>query len=303
MASFSQALNDELKRLKLSFSKYCKRDIQPVLLNLPFAEFKKFLLFTLFFKKPEIQDAEFVEFKLPYELLELFERTLKKLKVPVIVNYGTKKIIFTKTDFALVDTEISALLNQESRTIFFQTLFLTLGSINSPCSANYHLEFKFKNKDACFYVQSTLLNYNLDARISKRKDHLLLYIKSFDQIADFLNHLELYKIAEKYTNCKIEREVATSLQRRVNCETANIKKTSEVAAKQVKQINFIFANLETELEPELKRVMNLRLKYPYSSLSELQSEYIRTFKKQINRSYLSNKFIKVKNLYDRLKGR
>lgn len=303
MANSSQLLADELKKLGISFSKYCKQAVSACILKLPFLELKQFLMLALYLKKPANQDNEFYEFKVPYELLELYDTTFKKLNVKAVVNYGSKKVVFGHSDFLAIKPEINTVVTEISKPLFFKTLFLILGSINSPSSANYHLEFKFKNTDSCFFVQKTLLKYNLDARISKRLDHLLLYIKSFDQIVDFLNHSELNKIAERYTNCKIDRELATALQRRVNCETANIKKTSEVAAKQIKQINFIFANLETELDPELERVMKLRLKHPYSSLSELQSIYISTFKKQINRAHLSNKFIKVKNLYDRLKRR
>ncbi len=303
MANSSQLLADELKKLGISFSKYCKQAVFDCILKLPFLELKQFLMLALYLKKPTNQDNEFYEFKVPYELLELYDTTFKKINVKAVVNYGSKKVVFGHSDFLANEPEINTVVTEISKPLFFKTLFLILGSINSPSSANYHLEFKFKNTDSCFFVQKTLLKYNLDARISKRLDHLLLYIKSFDQIVDFLNHSELNKIAERYTNCKIDREVATALQRRVNCETANIKKTSEVAAKQIKQINFIFENLETELDPELERVMKLRLKHPYSSLSELQLIYISTFKKQINRAHLSNKFIKVKNLYDRLKRR
>ena len=303
MANSSQLLADELKKLGISFSKYCKQAVFDCILKLPFLELSQFLMFALYLKKPANQDNEFYEFKVPYELLEHYDTAFKKLKVNAVVNYGSKKVIFAHPDFLAIEPEINTVVTEISKPLFFKTLFLILGSINSPSSANYHLEFKFKNTDSCFFAQKTLLKNNLDARISKRLDHLLLYIKSFDQIVDFLNHSELNKIAERYTNCKIDREVATALQRRVNCETANIKKTSEVAAKQIKQINFIFANLETELDPELERVMKLRLKHPYSSLSELQSIYISTFKKQINRAHLSNKLIKVKNLYDRLKRR
>ncbi len=301
MANSSQLLADELKKLGISFSKYCKQAILACILKLPLPELKQFLMLTLYFKKPASQDNEFYEFKVPYELLELYDTAFKKINIKAVVNYGSKKLIFVHSDFLAIETEINSAVVEISKPLFFKTLFLILGSINSPSSANYHLEFKFKNIESCFFVQKTLLKYNLDARISKRLDHFLLYIKSFDQIVDFLNHSELNKIAERYTNCKIDREVATTLQRRVNCETANIKKTSEVAAKQIKQINFIFTNVDTELAPDLERVMKLRLKHPYSSLSELQSIYISTFKKQINRAHLSNKFIKVKNLYDRLK--
>ncbi len=301
MANSSQLLADELKKLGVSFSKYCKQAVFASISKLPLPELKQFLWLALYLKKPVGQDSEFYEFKMPYELLKLYDSAFKELKIKAVVNYGSKKLVFLHPDFLETEPEIKSVATEISKPLFFKTLFLILGSINSPSSANYHLEFKFKNIDSCFFVQKTLLKYNLDARISKRLDHFLLYIKSFDQIVDFLNHSELNKIAERYTNCKIDREVATALRRRVNCETANIKKTSEVAAKQIKQINFIFANLETELDPELERVMKLRLKHPYSSLSELKSIYISTFKKQINRAHLSNKFIKVKNLYDRLK--
>ena len=129
MANSSQLLADELKKLGVSFSKYCKQAVFACISKLPLPELKQFLWLALYLKKPVSQDNEFYEFKMPYELLELYDSTFKELKVNAVVNYGSKKLVFSHLDFLEIEPEIKSVVEEISKPLFFKTLFLILGSI------------------------------------------------------------------------------------------------------------------------------------------------------------------------------
>ena len=60
------------------------------------------------------------------------------------------------------------------------------------------------------------------------------------------------------------------MNRRVNCETANINKTVTAAAKQIEDIQYIREHSGfSGLAPNLKETAMARLEYPEASLKEL----------------------------------
>ena len=68
----------------------------------------------------------------------------------------------------------------------------------------------------------------------------------------------------------VKKEMRNSVNRKVNCETANINKTVSAAAKQVEDIRLIQKEIGLNKLPEgLQEIAELRLTYPDASLKEL----------------------------------
>jgi hypothetical protein len=110
----------------------------------------------------------------------------------------------------------------------------------------------------------------LDAKIVERKKYHVLYIKEGSQIVDFLNVVEAHIALMELENVRIVKEVRNSVNRQVNCETANISKTVTAAAKQMEDIRYLQCNKGfSQLAEGLREVAELRLEYPDSSLQEL----------------------------------
>ena len=110
----------------------------------------------------------------------------------------------------------------------------------------------------------------MDAKIVERKKHYVVYLKEGSQIVDILNVMEAHVALMELENVRILKEMRNSVNRQVNCETANISKTVNAAVKQLEDITFIrdHAGLDS-LPDNLREMALLRLEHPEAPLKEL----------------------------------
>ncbi len=152
---------------------------------------------------------------------------------------------------------------------FLRGIFLACGSVTDPHSG-YHLELAAGNRDRAVRIQEIIGVFGLEAKIIERKNLVIVYIKEGAAIVDFLNIIGAHIALMEYENVRILKEMRNSINRQVNCETANIRKTVSAASRQMEDIRYIhdvsgFGNL-----PEnLSRIARLRLENPEVSLKEL----------------------------------
>ena len=98
----------------------------------------------------------------------------------------------------------------------------------------------------------------------------MVYLKEGSQIVDMLNVMEAYVALMNLENVRILKEVRNTINRKVNCETANINKTVNAAVKQVEDIELIRERIGLDNLPEnLREMALLRLEYPEATLKEL----------------------------------
>lgn len=152
---------------------------------------------------------------------------------------------------------------------FLRGLFLASGSVTDPEKA-YHLEMSFVSPEIAQETQTLLQSFSLEAKIVCRKNYYVVYLKEGSQIVDFLNVVEAHVALMAYENVRILKDMRNSLNRQVNCETANIGKTVVAASRQIDDITLIekIRGFGT-LKPGLRQVAELRLEYPDASLLEL----------------------------------
>lgn len=149
--------------------------------------------------------------------------------------------------------------------------FLVAGSVTNP-EKSYHLEIALPAYDYALQMQRLIKSFGLEAKIVERKKYHVLYMKEGAQIVDFLNIIEAHIALMELENVRILKEVRNSVNRQVNCETANIQKTVNAAARQMEDIRYIQCNMGvSRLADGLREVAELRLEYPDSSLVELGS--------------------------------
>lgn len=152
---------------------------------------------------------------------------------------------------------------------FLRGVFLAAGSLSDPEKA-YHLEFALFSEQFASFIKDILAFFELEAKIVRRKRYFVVYIKEGSQIVDFLNVVEAHIALMEFENVRIVKEVRNSVNRQVNCETANIGKTVAAAAKQIEDIEFIECNMGLrKLASGLREIAELRLEYPDASLQEL----------------------------------
>ena len=152
---------------------------------------------------------------------------------------------------------------------FIKGIFLGCGSISNPSSA-YHLEFSFKNKDNAVFSENMLSSLELSPKKMIRRDNYVVYFKDSSAIEDILAGMGAAKKVLEFMDLKVIKDLRNRINRRNNCDTANLKRTIDVALNQVECINYILSKRGMDyLTDDLQKIANIRLENPEMSLNEL----------------------------------
>ena len=147
--------------------------------------------------------------------------------------------------------------------------FLAGGSVSNPLKT-YHFEISCSSNEKALQLLQLMAQFNIDGKVITRKRHYIVYIKEGAQIVDMLNVMGAHNSLMEMENIRILKEMRNSVNRRVNCETANINKTVSAAVKQVEDITLIRDSIGfSQLSEGLQEVARLRLEYPEATLVEL----------------------------------
>lgn len=152
---------------------------------------------------------------------------------------------------------------------FIKGAFLVSGSISDP-EKSYHYEIVCSAKGKAEQLQKIMNSFEIDAKVILRKRSYVVYVKEGAQISDLLNIMEAHIALMKFENIRILKDMRNAVNRKVNCETANINKTVSAAVKQVEDIHYIRDTIGLEnLSEALYDVALTRLSYPEATLKEL----------------------------------
>lgn len=155
------------------------------------------------------------------------------------------------------------------RRAFLRGSFLASGSVTDP-NSQYHLEIMAGGYERAERMQEIMGVFALDAKIVERKKNYVVYIKEGSGIVDFLNITGAHVALMEYENVRILKEMRNSINRQVNCETANIKKTVSASSRQVSDIQYIYDTIGFgTLSENLREIAKLRLENPDVTLKEL----------------------------------
>ncbi|MCL2051490.1 MAG: DNA-binding protein WhiA [Lachnospiraceae bacterium] len=155
------------------------------------------------------------------------------------------------------------------RRAYLRTIFLCIGSMSDP-QGGYHLEFVFDHEEQVTQLREVLKSFAIESKVIKRKKNFVVYVKEGASIVDLLNIMGAHNSLLKLESLRVEKEVRNSVNRKVNCETANIGKTVSAAARQIEDIIYIRDKIGfASLPPNLKQTAELRLEYPDITIKEL----------------------------------
>ena len=155
------------------------------------------------------------------------------------------------------------------RKAFVRGAFLACGSMSDP-GKGYHFEIAAPDLARAVLLQEMMSCFQVSARIVSRKKSQVVYVKEGAQIADLLAAMGAGKALMEFENTRILKEMRNTVNRKVNCETANIHKTVSAAVKQVEDIELIRRIIGLEnLGKGLREMAELRITYPEATLAEL----------------------------------
>jgi DNA-binding protein WhiA len=189
--------------------------------------------------------------------------------------------------------------NTQKMRSYLRGAFMASGSINNPETSRYHLEiysiYEEHNQDICDMLNA----YGLNARALERRNGYISYLKGAEKIADFLTLIGATNSMLKFEDVRIVRDMRNSVNRLVNCETANMNKTIDAASKQIDNIEFIQDRVGLQALPEkLQEIAELRLEHPEVSLKEL-GEMIPSG--AISKSGINHRIRKINEFADHLR--
>lgn len=165
---------------------------------------------------------------------------------------------------------LSTLDTDEMRRAYLRGAFIARGSINNPETSSYHLEIFNLDQDHNHMLCEIMNIYSLRAKELQRRNGYIVYMKEANKIADFLRLIGANKALFKFEDARIVRDMRNSVNRIVNCETANLNKTISASVRQVENIKFIEKTVGLDYLPErLQEIAKVRLEHPEVTLQEL----------------------------------
>lgn len=227
-----------------------------------------------------------------YTLYIVKEQQIKKVLQAV-------KLLDNEGNFCSDRGRIHPLLikNTCCQRAFLRGAYLSLGSMSAPQKC-YHLEFVCTGLTQAEQIRDVIQGFEVEAKIVQRKKYYVVYLKEGSGIVDMLNIMEAHVALMEFENLRIVKEMRNSINRRVNCEAANITKTVNAASRQIEDITLIrdtygFSNLPDNL----RQMAEVRLEYPDISLKEL-GEFLTP---QVGKSGVNHRLRKLSELADKMR--
>ncbi|MEI5907670.1 DNA-binding protein WhiA [Bacillus spongiae] len=215
-------------------------------------------------------------YDLPVELLVRKKMRLKKNNVYIVrLNEGAKQILedlmILKEGFSFVYNISNELVKKKCcKRSYLRGAFLAGGSVNNPETSSYHLEIFSLYEEHNQALSSLMNDFGLNSKTLERKKGFITYLKEAEKITELLNIIGAHNALMRFEDVRIVRDMRNSVNRLVNCETANLNKTIGAALRQVENIRYIEETVGLNvLQDKLREIAELRVAYQDVTLKEL----------------------------------
>lgn len=247
----------------------------------------------------------FVEtYNIPYEImLKSSKKNPNRTYYMLITNDELNslfKSIGIKFENDICKKEINSLITNLSccKRAYIRGSFLSGGSLTNP-EKSYHIEFLNHNEELSKSLQNIINSFGLNSKLVKRKGQYVIYLKDGEQITDLLNIMEAHNALLEWENVRVIKDVRNSLNRSVNCETANIGKVTSASVKQVEDIMLIENTKGFEyLSEPLEEIARLRLENQDVSLKEIGE----MLNPPVGKSGVNHRFRKISEIARNIRG-
>ena len=287
--SFSSEVKEELAK-KISPARHCQM-----------AELAAIMSFCGQYGRQEGSGLYVVGFQTENEAVVRKGFTLlrKTFNIDTDTTLEGQKIQEVLSKLGNLEEPVSPLLIKNSccRRAFLRGAFLGIGSMSDPAKG-YHLEFDCCQEAKARQLQELIKGFDIEARIILRKKYYVVYLKEGAGIVDLLNVCEAPVSLMSFENLRIVKEMRNSVNRRVNCETANIARTVNAASRQVEDIKYLKEHYGYENLPEaLRQMADVRLENPDVPLKELGGY----FNPPIGKSGVNHRLRKLSELAEKIR--
>ncbi|MFC5651967.1 DNA-binding protein WhiA [Paenibacillus solisilvae] len=182
---------------------------------------------------------------------------------------------------------------------YLRGAFLAGGSVNNPEGSSYHLEISTMYEEHCKSLVDLANRFDLNARCIERKKGFIFYMKEGEKIIELLSIIGAHQALFKFEDVRIMRDMRNSVNRIVNCETANLNKTIGAAVRQIDNIKLLQREVGLESLPDrLREVAEVRLLHPDMNLTEVGE----MLKGKVSKSGVNHRLRKIDELAEKLRN-
>jgi len=182
---------------------------------------------------------------------------------------------------------------------YLRGAFLAGGSVNNPEGSSYHLEISSMYEEHCRALVDLANKFELNARCIERKKGFIFYIKEGEKIIELLNIIGAHQALFKFEDVRIMRDMRNSVNRIVNCETANLNKTIGAAVRQIENIKLLQKEIGLENLPEkIREVAEIRLANPDLNLAEVGD----MLKVKVSKSGVNHRLRKIDEMAEKIRN-
>ncbi|MCI2058548.1 MAG: DNA-binding protein WhiA [Oscillibacter sp.] len=225
----------------------------------------------------------------PGKLIFQITRQEKLEHIINLLGYNPEQNPVLHINFGLLEEECC-------RASFLRGVFFAGGSITDPLK-RYHLEMATSHVQVSRELDALLQDCGFIPKDVARSGSFVTYFKQSEHIEDFLTLIGAPVAAMNVMSAKVEKDLRNSVNRRLNCDNANLDKAVEASQEQLEAIRKLMAaGLMEQLPDKLQQTAGARLENPELTLSELAEE----FEPPITKSCLNHRLRKIMTLAEEL---
>lgn len=195
----------------------------------------------------------------------IFQITEKEKTAQVMAAFG-----FSPKDTMALHVNLPVVEDDCCKASFLRGAFLAGGSTTDP-EKGYHMEFTTTHRSVCgetYMLVHEVLGFY--PKTAVRGGGQVLYLKQSELISDCLTFLGAPVAAMGIMEARLEKELNNKVNRRCNCDDANITKVVEAAQEQLSAIEQLRQQGKLEqLSNKLLQAARAREENPSASLTEL----------------------------------
>lgn len=244
-------------------------------------------------------------FEVHTELLVRKKMRLKKnnvyiVRIPTRVQEILSELRIVSEGFVFNDGIDKNIIKKSCcKRSYLRGAFLAGGSVNNPEGSSYHLEISSMYEEHCEALVELANKFDLNARCIERKKGFVFYIKEGEKIIELLNIVGAHQALFKFEDVRIMRDMRNSVNRIVNCETANLNKTIGAAVRQIDNIRLLQREIGlNNLPDKLREVAEIRLQHPDMNLKEVGE----MLKGSVSKSGVNHRLRKIDELAEKIRN-
>lgn len=234
-----------------------------------------------------------------YRIMMQFKKSTQYI---ININSSVDEIL-KSLEIDYLDSKIPYNLTDKDIKIkgYLEGLFLNNGTCSSPISSNYHLEMYTNDEafsEAILKLIRKIKDLEFNFKSIKRRNNYVVYLKRSDQISNFLAYLEANNSCLEFESVRIDRDNANSLNRLMNMDQYNFKKTITISEQQIKDIMQIDKSLGIKNigNEKIRELCYLRLQNKEATFNELAELLSQKINKPVSKSNVNHLFIKIKEM-------